>query len=169
MNKKLFLTAFLSLPLSFSAYANLKFDPAKLDRFYKTGSCQNCDLSNAKIHVPSKIHQPFNLQGADISNSSIEFDNDLSHEYSNYTNLTAIGTIFGNHRYAFGNFKGANLRGAKFVGANLRYANFRDADVHDVDFSGAKLWGTRGINFKDVKSVCNADMPDGSRGTKGCY
>ena len=85
---------------------------------------------------------------------------------SNYSGAVATKVSF-HHQlgtYSQANFTNAILVEADFAYANLTNAKFEGANVRDTDFSNANLYGATGINFAEVKSVCDAIMPDGSKG-----
>ncbi|WP_440993584.1 pentapeptide repeat-containing protein [Cysteiniphilum litorale] len=160
MNKILYIAALAIFSTQISI-ANLKYDPSQYSQFQKTGECPNCDLSSIKDIVIYGIDAPYNLQKANISQSFIGIGNNT---LSNYSETIAVNTNFGRGCYSQANFKNAILINSNFIDTNLTYADFSGANVDGADFSDANLYGSIGINFNKVKSICNAIMPDGSKG-----
>jgi uncharacterized protein YjbI with pentapeptide repeats len=145
-------------------YANtMAYNQSDKDRFYSTGVCENCDLTNMRIDVDSKLITPFNLQGSNISESFVSLGNTTG---TNFSNVEAISTVFASSlgSYSQTKFNNSFLKNSDFKSCNLMHSDFTGADVTNVDFMDANLYGAIGIDFTKVKSVCNATMPDGSTG-----
>ena len=155
--KKIFFL--ILLLLSTIATAKLHHDPSQLTQFQKTGKCESCDFTDAVVNT--KVQPPFDLWHANLSGATVEMKNNT---LSDYTLVTAFKTNFSYQDYSKVSFVNAVLIDAVFVGADLTYTNFAGATVTDANFSNADLYGSQGINIKEVYSVCNAILPDGSRG-----
>jgi len=138
----------LSFGLSFcfylgsSAYANnLAFNQDDVQKFNATNACVDCDLSNASLYGN---HSQANLSGANLSNAS-----------GSYINLSQA------------NLQTANLTNATFNAANFSEADFTGAGVYQADFGSANLYKAKITpeQLSQVKSLCNATLPDGSKGS----
>ena len=120
--------------------ANLRFNQDDVQKFNTTNSCVNCDLSNAQLNGD---HSQVNLTGANLSNAK-----------GSYINLSQ--TILIN----------ANLSNSYFSSANFSQADFSGAAIYQADFSYANLYKAKMTleQLSQLKSVCNATLPDGSKG-----
>ncbi|MFZ9036420.1 MAG: pentapeptide repeat-containing protein, partial [Francisellaceae bacterium] len=114
--------------------------------------------------LTSDVQPPYNLEGANISGAIINMANNTG---SNFSGVIATKTQFFHQiasTYSHVDFSNAILIESDFSYANLTEARFDGANVRDANFSNANLYGATGINFAVVKSVCDAIMPDGSKG-----
>ncbi len=139
INQVLFLG--LSLCLITISYAeNLTFNPADLQKFNTTNSCVECDLSNASL---SGNHSQANLTDTNLSSSIGDF--------INLSEAVLIGT---------------NLTNSRFIKANFSQADFSNAALYQADFSNANLYKAKMTTeqISQLKSVCNATLPNGSMG-----
>lgn len=159
--KKIAYVFLATLFCSFAVLAKDYYNPTQLQQFETTGSCLGCDLTSTDINVNYGVETPFNLQGANLSGSTIEMSNDT---LSNFSSVIAIESSFAGSSYSQADFKNAVLINATFQNADLSYSDFTGANVTGSDFSYANLYGSQGINFSVVASVCHAIMPDGSKG-----
>lgn len=141
--------------------ANVHYNPTQLQQFQTTGSCPSCDLTDDYLTVNYGVKAPYNLQGANLSGSTIEMANNT---LSNFSSVVAIKSAFAGGYYSQTNFENAVLINAGFQYTDLTYSNFTGANVTGADFSHADLYGAKGINLSEASSVCNAIMPDGSTG-----
>ncbi len=139
------------------------YSPSSLEHFRKTGQCYNptCDLTDTHITVYGYVQPPFDLEGANISGATFAISNNT---LTDFNRVTAIHTDFAGHDYSQGAFVNAILINANFSHADLSYTNFAGADVMGADFSYANLYGSQGINLSTASSLCNAILPDGSKG-----
>ncbi len=150
------------LILSTTAFA---YTPAQLLQFQNTGTCPGCDLSNAYLIVTNmNIVSPYNLQGANISDSTYETQNNTG---SNFSNIIAFNTAFDGYSFTQSNFQNALLKNAIFANTNLQYADFTGADITGANFNNANLYRAKGLNLTASNTVCNAILPDGSTGKCG--
>lgn len=164
-----YITCALSVVLSFGVcQANLKYVQSDYLKFRKTGSCPNCDLTQiSTFDVENNVYSPFDLSGADVSESFLGLYGNFSG--SDFQKATGCRTKFSINglktaTYSHSNFSNAILVEADFTNADLSFTDFNGANVRDADFTKANLYGSTGINFAEVKSVCDAIMPDGSKG-----
>ncbi|WP_440993583.1 pentapeptide repeat-containing protein [Cysteiniphilum litorale] len=168
MKKIILYAAIISIAFSQIGQANLKYNPSQYSQFQNTGSCPKCDLTGiTNFYVNGNVDAPYDLEGANISESFLGSMHNFSG--SNFQGVTACKTKFSTNdpliwTYSKSNFSNAILIESVFHNADLSYTNFNGANVRDVDFSNANLYGATGINFTEVKSVCDAIMPDGSKG-----
>jgi hypothetical protein len=140
------------------------YTPDQETQFTETGVCVGCDLTSTVLSTNSDVQTPYNLENSNISNSTYANSNNT---LSNFGNIVAIQTSFVGRNYSQVNFESAILIEANFRKAVLTNANFTNANVRDATFEMANLYGAIGIDFASVKSVCDAIMPDGSKGK--CY
>ncbi|OGT39816.1 MAG: hypothetical protein A3E81_01440 [Gammaproteobacteria bacterium RIFCSPHIGHO2_12_FULL_36_30] len=150
----------IAIIFSSAACANT-YNPTQLQQFQTTGSCPGCDLTDYNyLNVNAGVETPFDLQGANLSGTTMQTVNNT---LSNFSDATGIGTAFLGC-YSQTNFKNAVLINAGFEYTDLTYSNFTGANVTGADFSNADLYGAKGINLSEASSVCNAILPDGSTG-----
>ena len=138
---------FVSLGLSVGtvlAKGSVGYNPSQLDQFTKTNQCAGCDLSSADLSCLGTVinHSGANLNNANLSNAS--FGGDLSEANLENTNLSNV--VF---RYI--NLSSADLTGAALYGADLAAANLYNAKITATQLA-------------EVYSLCNAILPDGSKG-----
>ena len=164
MKKLLFIFTISALVAINSAIASIQYDPSQLSTFEKTGICQNCDLSNAMIVMQYKgaVH----LQKANLTKT--DFGDPHSWQNSDFTDIVASSAVFANGDFSGTNFSNALLLDASFQGADLSRTNFTNANVKQVNFADANLSQSNitATQLADAYSVCNAILPDGSKG--GC-
>lgn len=140
--KTLTLGVLFCLGISSLAYANsLRFNQDDVQKFNTTNVCVSCDLSNASINGN---HSQANLSGANLSNA-----------IGSYINLSQA------------NLQNANLTNGTFSSANFSEADFTGAAVYQADFGFANLYKAKITpeQLSQVKSLCNATLPDGSKGS----
>lgn len=152
---------FLFLCYTAISHANVFYDHTQLQQFEMTGSCLSCDLTNVTLTADARLHAPFELEGANLSGSTLKIGNAT---LSDLSRVTAIKTIFSGDDYSQASFVNAILIEADFHRANLTYANFAGANVTDADFTDADLYRSQGINLNTAASLCHAILPDGSIG-----
>lgn len=140
-NNNVLIAIFLFSFGSITYASSLQFNQDDLQRFSTTNSCPGCDLSNAIINGD---HSQANLKDADLSNAK-----------GSYINL------------AQSNLVNANLSNSNFDSANFSQADFSGAGLYQADFSFANLYKANITveQLAELKSVCNATLPDGSKGS----
>lgn len=149
----------ISLLISTTVAAKTLYNPTQLTQFQNTNKCSGCDLSNAAIYG--------NHSGAYLSNANltglVTDPCDLSQ--SNFSGANLSGSKI-NANLSYANFHNAILTNAFFYNDNLEFADFTGAFMKDMNLSGADLYGAKitPTQLADVKTVCNAILPDGSRG-----
>lgn len=108
------------------------FNPADLHKLTTTGSCVDCDLSDAVL-----IH--WNLSGADLSGANLAGAN-LTDAYLAGANLSGA------------NLSNAILEGASLARANLSRAKLSGTNLYVVDLSGATWPDTSGCERNSEES-----------------
>ncbi|MFU8797085.1 MAG: pentapeptide repeat-containing protein [Gammaproteobacteria bacterium] len=147
--------------LSTSVFAEKLADPEHVKKFYATGSCINCELSEERL-IYRTFCQNSDMQGSNLSRSTVRCD----FSSANFSGINGIRAIFDGHNYTRTNFSNAILIGATFTDRNMGYADFSGANVRDADFSKTILYGSKITKdqLDSAKSVCGAVLPDGSTG-----
>jgi uncharacterized protein YjbI with pentapeptide repeats len=157
MSPKMIFTMFAVFFLSFSTcFAHANYDTDDEKKFDKTNSCSNCNLSNASIYGS---HQHAYLEGANISNASLQGD----YTRADFSNVLGVKAYL--HDASEAKFINGVFIEARFNG-NFTNADFTNANLHGADMSNTNLYGARISTQQliDVKSLCDAILPDGRKG-----
>jgi uncharacterized protein YjbI with pentapeptide repeats len=147
--KFLFLIPIISLLLGNQVFG---FKQEDLDKFIKTGRCDNCDLSGADLSgVTTKsglMFQNTNLSGANFSGATIKYT-----------------TQFRNTNFSGANFSGATIQpGSSFIDTNLSGANFSEATLEMVTISNLTTPTKLDLsNAKECKYVSILINPTGKK------
>lgn len=165
------------------SYANQKYDPEHLERFEKTNECIRCNLSRADISAKDG-------HGAILRETVLNRARLGDFHKSDFTGafLIEARTVVGRRAdLKYSTFNNANLRNSSLFSADLDGSDFIKADLSNTDFYYATLTGadftgadTTNSNFErsdlsraiitseqlaQARSVCDAILPDGSRGS----
>lgn len=135
------------------------YSQTDLDTFLKTNQCPSCDLSGVGL---SGNHSGATLTKANLTSSLVNAN--LS--ASDLTGAILSDSRWINSNLSFDNFTNAHLINVDFNGDNLEGANFTGAVIIDTDFSDSNLYEAiiSPEQIASAKSVCNATLPDGSKG-----
>lgn len=186
------LVAFNFFPLQY-AFANVGYIPEQLQQFEQTNKCEGCTLNNidwgnhangstcnhdgAMLHGANLSHgspdsgKQLLLSGADLSNVNFSCfsaePNGVNFSRANLTNAILSNTSFRGLRVT--TFSQAIIINATFSNSNLSGADFSYANLTGTSFVGAdlglaNLFGAKGLDLTGVKSVCDAILPDGTKG-----
>ncbi len=150
---------FLVATIQNVSFANLKYDPNDLDQFNKTNQCIGCDLSNSTL---SGNHSKAILQKSNLT-SSVIFN---TFSQSDFSYVNGSHGSWSSTNFSYTNFSNATLNATKFTSADLEFSDFSNAVVISADFSQADLYGAKitSDQLATAASVCNAILPDGSKG-----
>lgn len=155
--KKISLIA-IGVFLSSLGYAST-YSQSDVDTFLKTNQCPSCDLSGMGL---SGNHSGAILTKSNLTNSSVSAN--LS--ASDLTDAVLSDSYWQSSNLTFDNFTNAHLINVTFSRSNLEGANFTGAVIINTDFSDTNLYNAiiSPEQLASAKSVCNATLPDGSKG-----
>ena len=145
-------------------FASIASQPGDVKQFESTGQCPSCDLSGAKLNVNANF--VFNLEKANLIRSNLNTIVYDSHQNSDMSSIIGIELNSGDIDYTGSNFASANLQNSDFSYCNFSSADFTNAKIDGANFSHTNLYGAK-INAQQIASlgdVCNAILPDGSKG-----
>lgn len=145
--------------ISFTGYANLRYDPNQLKQFESTNKCPNCDLT--EIYIPFEKHDNAILTNALLTKSTLG----TSFANSDFSHANMVDTYASNTMFSGSNFTDANLEHSSLSHSNCSRVNFTGANLSDVDFSYANLIQATVTSeqLSTVKSLSCAIMPNGTQ------
>ena len=156
----------LSLLLSSSlAFASFSSKPSDVKKFEATGQCPSCDLSGYQM-LATNATGSMDLQGADLIKTFILMPIKTNRQNSNFSNVMGTSMNYANADLSYSNFTNAKLSHAQLESDNFTGVDFTGADLSTVNFTSSILYKAKisKAQLASVASLCDAILPDGSKG-----